>query len=69
MSRQTISLKSRVRYEGLVRTFDRRAARDADFEKLPNPIRHTVGLVLRSKFRKPVPGSEVNAPKPVSEAT
>jgi hypothetical protein len=69
MSRQTISLKSRVRYEGLVRTFDRRAARDADFEKLPNPIRHTVGQVLRSKFRKPVPGNNANKPKPASETT
>jgi hypothetical protein len=69
MSRQTISLKSRVRYEGLVRTFDRRAARDTDFEKLPNPIWHTVGQVLRSKFRKPSLGNDANQPKPVSETT
>jgi hypothetical protein len=65
MSRQTISLKSRVRYEGRVRTFDRRATRDADFEKLPSPIWYTVGQVLRSKFRKPVLGN--NAGKPLED--
>ena len=48
MSRQTISLKSRVRYEGLAQIFDRRA----DLEELPNPIWYTVGHVLRKKFRK-----------------
>ena len=60
MSRHSISLKSRVRYEGLGRTFDRRSIHDADFEKLPNPLWHTVGQVLRSKFRKPIlaPGSK-----------
>jgi hypothetical protein len=51
MSRRSISLKSRVRYEGRVRTFDRRATQGADLEKLPNPLWHTVGQVLR-KFRK-----------------
>ena len=54
MSRQNISLKSRVRYEGLGKTFDRRPTRGADLEKLPNPIWFTVGQVLRSKFRKPI---------------
>jgi hypothetical protein len=55
MSRQSISLKSRVRYEGRVRTFDRRAPRDAALEVVPSPLWHTVGQVLRSKFRKPLP--------------
>jgi len=54
MSRQSISLKLRVRYEGRVKTFDRRATRGADLEKIPNPVWYTVGRVLRSHFRKPV---------------
>jgi len=54
MSRQTVSLKSRVRYEGRVRTFDRRATRGADLEKIPNPVWYMVGQALRSKFRKPL---------------
>lgn len=62
MSRQSIPLKSRVRYEGRVKTFDRRATRGADLEKIPNPIWYTVGQVLRSKFRKPVLGD--NGVKP-----
>jgi hypothetical protein len=66
MSLRTISLKSRVRYEGRVRTFDRRATRGADLEKIPNPLWYTVGQVLRSKFRKPVPAKD--APKPSSKA-
>ena len=53
MSPRSISLKSRVRYEGRVRTFDRRATKGADLEKLPDPLWYTVGQVLRSKFRKP----------------
>lgn len=57
MSRYTISLKSRVRYEGRVRTFDRRATRGADLEKLPDPLWYTVRQVLRSKFRKPILGN------------
>ena len=61
MSRHSISLKSRVRYEGLVRTFDRRSTHDADLEKLPDRLWHTVGQILRSKFRKPKPAA--NAPK------
>jgi hypothetical protein len=56
MSRHTISLKSRVRYEGRVRTFDRRATKGADLEKIPNPVWRTVGRILRSKFPKPAPG-------------
>ncbi len=56
MSRHSIPLKSRVRYEGRVRTFDRRATQDADLEKLPAPLWYTVHQVLRSKFRKPVLG-------------
>jgi hypothetical protein len=63
MSRQTIPLKSRVRYEGRVKTFDRRA----DLEKLPNPLWYTVGQVLRSKFRKPILGDK--AIKPSSKAS
>jgi len=52
MSRQSISLKTRVRYEGLARTIDRRPI--SALEKLPDPIWYTIGQVLRSKFRKPV---------------
>ena len=62
MSRQSISLKSRVRYEGLARMIDRRPTKGADLEKLPNPIWYTIGQVLRSKFRKPV--LKVKAKKP-----
>lgn len=50
MSRHSISLKARVRYEGRAQIFDRRATRGADLEKLPNPIWRTVGLALHSKF-------------------
>ena len=66
MSRQTIPLKSRVRYEGRVRTFDRRATRDADLEQLPNRLWYTVGQILRSKFRKPILGDK--PAKPSSKA-
>ncbi len=51
MSRRTISLKSRVRYEGRAQTFDRRYTISADIDKLPDPIWRTVGSVLRSKFK------------------
>jgi hypothetical protein len=61
MARPTLSLKSRVRYEGLVRTFDRRATRGADLEKLPEPISYVVSQVLRSNFRKPILGSNSSA--------
>ena len=57
MRRQTISLKSRVRYEGLAQMIDRRPTKGADLEELPNPIWRTVGLVLRSKFRKSAQGA------------
>lgn len=60
MRRQSISLKSRVRYEGLAQTIDRRPTKGADLEELPNPIWRTVGLVLRSKFKKTAPA---NPPK------
>ena len=64
MSRQTISLKSRMRYEGRIQTFDRRATRDADLEKLPNPLWYTLGQVLRSKVRKPILGDDTPKPPP-----
>ena len=64
MSRRTLSLKSRVRYEGRVQIFDRRATRGADIEKLPNPLWHTVGQLLRSKFRKPIPADNTDKPPP-----
>ena len=54
MSRQSISLKSRVRYDGRVTITDRRPNGGADFEKLPNPVWYTIGQVLKSKFGKPV---------------
>jgi hypothetical protein len=54
MSRLTVSLKTRVRFDGRVTTIDRRATKGADLEKLPNPIWYTIGQVLRSKFRKPI---------------
>jgi hypothetical protein len=50
MSRRIIPLKSRVRYEGRVQTFDRRAKEDAALEKIPDPIWRTVGLVLRARL-------------------
>ncbi|HEX4140423.1 MAG TPA: hypothetical protein VHY09_08755 [Candidatus Methylacidiphilales bacterium] len=52
MSRRTISLKSRVRYEGRALTIDRRA----DLEVLPDPVWHTVGQVLRQNFHRIVRG-------------
>jgi hypothetical protein len=63
MSRQHISLKSRVRYEGRVKIVDRRSARDAELERLPDPIWRRVNLVLRAKFNKPgVTGSGPRTP-------
>ena len=61
MSHYPISLKSRVRYEGRVRTFDRRATRGADLEKMPDPVWYTIRQVLRSKFRKPILGKKGTA--------
>ena len=52
MSHRIIPLKSRVRYDGRVRTFDRRATKGADLEKLPDPIWRMVTLTLQSKFKK-----------------
>jgi hypothetical protein len=60
MSRQTISLKSRVRYEGLAQIIDRRN----DLEKLPNPFWYTVGHVLRRNFRKAIRGRRGLNPTP-----
>ena len=49
MSRRSISLKSRVRYEaGWGQIIDRRG----DLEQLPDPIWYTVGQVLRQNFHK-----------------
>jgi hypothetical protein len=58
MSRQTISLKTRVRYEGRAQTIDRRATKGADLERLPNPLWPTITQVLRSNFRKPDSGKK-----------
>ena len=63
MSRRSISLKSRVRYDGRVKTFDRRPQQGADLERLPNPIWYTVGQVLRSNFRKPILGDKAAVTK------
>ncbi len=60
MSRHTISLKTRVRYEGRAQIFDR-SATIGDFDKLPDPIWHTVGHLLRSKFKTSTP--KKSAPK------
>jgi hypothetical protein len=58
MSPRTISLRSRVRYEGLAKIVDRRPTKGADLEKLPEPIWYTVGHVLRYKFGKPLLASK-----------
>jgi hypothetical protein len=52
MSRQSISLKTRVRYEGRAQIIDRRATKGADLEKLPNPIWYMITKVLRGKLGK-----------------
>ena len=56
MNKQNLSLKTRVRYEGRAQIFDRRAKIDADMEKIPDPIWHTVGLVLRTQLRRSANG-------------
>jgi len=61
MSRQHISLKSRVRYEGRVQIFDRRAPRDAELEQLPNPLWLRVNQALRAKFTQPASGNGTGA--------
>ncbi len=60
MSRQTISLKSRVRYERLAQIFDRRT----DLEAIPDRIWYTVGHILRRNFRKAVRGRRGLNPAP-----
>jgi hypothetical protein len=53
MSRQHISLKCRVRYEGRVSVLDRRAPNDAS-DMLPNPIWRLVNRALHAaKIGKP----------------
>jgi len=51
MSRHTLSLKTRVRYEGRAQTIDRRATKGADLERLPNPLWYMVGQALHRKFK------------------
>lgn len=65
MNRHAISLKTRVRYEGRAKIFDRRATIGADLEKLPDPIWRTVGLVLRSKFQDTVQAKAKKKPSGV----
>jgi len=62
MSRRTIPLKTRVRYEGRATTFDRRATIGADLEKLPDPIWRTISMVLRSKFKGSAPTAGPSKP-------
>ena len=69
MSRQSVSLKSRVRYEGRVKTFDRRATVGADLEKLPSPLWYRVGQVLRGKAHKPVLEAALPKPPPIPGAS
>ena len=52
MSRRIIPLKTRVRYEGRAKVFDRRATVGADLEKLPDPISYMIGFALRGKSRQ-----------------
>lgn len=56
MSRRTISLKSRIRYERRAQIFDRRAMQDTALEKIPDPIWRTVGIVLRTRMRDAAKG-------------
>ena len=58
MSHHSISLKTRVRYEGRAQIFDRRATKGADLEKLPNPLWYMIGQALHGKYKpavKPAP--------------
>jgi len=52
MNRRIIPLKSRIRYEGRAQIFDRRSKEDTALEKIPDPIRRIVGVVLRTQLRK-----------------
>lgn len=51
MARQHIPLKARVRYDGSAQIIDRRAVRDTELEKVPDPIYRMVSAALK-KFRK-----------------
>ncbi len=46
MDRSNLSLKFRVRYEGLVQTFDRRALKDIEADSLDSPIHRIVAQML-----------------------
>jgi hypothetical protein len=46
MDRSNLSLKFRVRYEGLVQTFDRRAVKDIEADSLDSPIHRIVAQML-----------------------
>ncbi len=59
MSHTTISLKTRVRYEGRAMTIDRRATKGADLEKLPNPLWYTIGQALHRKYKPAVKAKTV----------
>jgi hypothetical protein len=52
MSRPALSLKTRVRYEGLAQMFDRRPNHGVDLDRLPDPMWYTVGHILRKKFNR-----------------
>jgi len=54
MSRHTLSLRTRVRYEGRAQTIDRRATKGADLERLPNPLWYMIGQALHRKFKPAV---------------
>jgi hypothetical protein len=50
MSRSNLPLKYRVRYEGLVQTFDRRPLKEIESDPVDSPIRRMVAITL-SRFR------------------
>jgi hypothetical protein len=53
MDRSHLSLKFRVRYEeGLVQTFDRRAAKDIEADSLDSPIHRIVAQMISRRGRK-----------------
>jgi hypothetical protein len=62
MSRRSIPLAARVRYEGRAQIFDRRAKIGADLEKLPDPVWRTISHTLRTHFQKAAPGQVVRQP-------
>jgi len=57
MSRRTIPLTSRVRYESRAQIIDRRAKEDTALEKIPDPIWRIVGVVLRTRMRDAAKGN------------